>query len=97
MEVNAHADVRAFSKDSTPLLRLKKRLDELRARGVKSGAVGSLNRLIKNMERPLPAKGTANPKWFCTAAQIAGGGTKAAKKQPETKKKKGPRFPSGLR
>ena len=90
MEVNAHADVRAFSKDSTPLLRLKKRLDELRARGVKSGAVGSLNRLIKNMERPLPAKGTADPKWFCTPGQIAGGkGKSRAQKQPENKKKKG--------
>ena len=89
--------MRAFDTNSTHLARLKRRLDELRARGVKSGAVGSLNRLIKKMRAPLPAKGTANPKWFCTAAQIAGGGTKAAKKQPETKKKKGPRFPSGLR
>ena len=82
MEVNAHADVRAFSKDSTPLLRLK------------SGAVGSLNRLIKNMERPLPAKGTADPKWFCTPGQIAGGkGKSRAQKQPENKKKKGHKGP----
>ena len=93
MEINAHSNVHAFDANSTHLARLKRRLEELRARGGKSGAVGSLNRLIKNMERPLPARGTANPRWFCTPAQIAGGGTKAAKKQPEAKEKKGPKGP----
>lgn len=80
--------VNAFEPESTSLARLKKRRDELRSRGVNSGAVGKLSRLIHKMERPVPKiAGPMPERWFCTKKDLDGGGRKARVVPQEPKKK----------
>ena len=76
---------------STSLARLKKRRDELMARGV---STASLSRLIHEMEKPLLTKisGPVPSRWFCTEQEIKDWGygkVRQPKTEDQNKKRKG--------
>lgn len=80
--------VNAFDADSTSLARVIKRRDELRARGVRGGVVGKLNRLICNMENPTRHNGVSTG-WMITEKDRLGGGRNKVRQTKVEEKKKG--------
>ena len=81
---------REFDPKSTSVARLRKRRDELRASGDRSGVVGKLSRLISKMERPVVVpKGRKSPEsWSPNPQELAGGAKKPRPSKEE--KPKGP-------